>query len=84
LLDHSQKDSNNKEHPFYHNLHFYIPRGTRGIGPEELFIVTPNRPMPNNTILYNFDAILYNQETDTYTVDTNKKKSLNSNSEKTY
>ena len=85
LLDHSQKDSNNKEHPFYHNLHFYIPRGTRGIGPEQLFIVTPNHPIPNNAILYDFNAITYNQETDTYSVDANKKKTfLNSEEEKTY
>ena len=27
------------DHPFYHNLHFYIPRGTRGIGPEEIRLV---------------------------------------------
>ena len=85
LLDHSQKDNDNKEHPFYHNLHFYIPRGTRGIGPEQLFVVTPNNPIPNNPILYDFNAITYNQETDTYNIDTNKKKIFsNPEKEKTY
>lgn len=50
----------NQFHPFYHNLTFYIPRGTRGIGPEEIFIVgKDSRTKPDP--LYNFDAIQYTQ-----------------------
>lgn len=53
--------ADNQFHPFYHNLTFYIPRGTRGIGPEEIFIVgKDNRSKPDP--LYNFDAIQYTQE----------------------
>lgn len=70
LLEHSQKGTDNKEHPFYHNLHFYIPRGARGIGPEELFIVgKDNQNKPSE--LYDFDSIDYNQETDTYFIKEN-------------
>ena len=60
-----------KFHPFYHNLTFYIPRGARGIGPEELFIVGKDGRTKNFT-LYNFDAIQYNSDNDSYSVDTNK------------
>lgn len=73
LVEHSQKGTDNKEHPFYHNLHFYIPRGARGIGPEELFIVgkdNHNKP----ATLYNFNAIQYQespQETSVYDIDGN-------------
>lgn len=55
-------------HNFYHNLTFYIPRGARGIGPEELFIVgKDNKEKPEE--LYNFDAILHDDETDVYSID---------------
>ena len=73
LLVHTQKGTDNKEHPFYHNLHFYIPRGARGIGPEEIFIVGKDGKSKPET-LYDFDAIQYNIETDTYSVDNNKQK----------
>lgn len=41
IFEHSQDTEINSEeiHPFYHNLKFYIPRGTRGIGPEEIILV---------------------------------------------
>ena len=73
LLVHTQKGTDNKEHPFYHNLHFYIPRGARGIGPEEIFIVGKDGKSKPET-LYDFDAIQYNIETDTYSVNNNKQK----------
>lgn len=47
-----------KEHPFYRNYEFHIPRGARGIGPEEIFVVGidgKTKPTP----LYSSDAIHY-------------------------
>lgn len=35
-------------HPFYHNLTFNIPRGTRGIGPEEIILVKSTMDNSNN------------------------------------
>lgn len=63
-------------HPFYKNYLFHIPRGTRGIGPEKFFLITPdnkNSILGTNT-LYNFDAIKYNQAEDKYSINTNKTK----------
>lgn len=69
------KDESSKLHPFHKKYVFHIPRGTRGIGPEEVFCVNSydNRTLPDNTSLYSFDAIQYNQETDQYVLDMNKK-----------
>lgn len=64
-------DNSDSNHPFCKNYTFHIPRGARGIGPEQLFVVGKdghNKP----TTLYDFDAISYNQSTDTYSVNTNK------------
>ena len=48
-------------HPFSKSYTFNIPRGTRGIGPEEIFIVgKDNKQKP--TPLYSFDAIKYLSE----------------------
>lgn len=60
-------DQSPANHPFYKNWVFHIPRGTRGIGPEQLFIVGKDnheKPSP----LYNFDAIGYRNDNgqDTY------------------
>jgi len=74
ILDHQQKDiENDIDHPFYHKLTFHIPRGARGIGPEQVFIVGKDgytKPAGN---LYKFDAIQYNQTNDTYNLNENKK-----------
>ena len=51
-------ETGNPEHPFYRNYEFHIPRGTRGIGPEEIFVVgidDKTKPTP----LYSSDAIHY-------------------------
>lgn len=89
LIDNSTTPESNTYHPFSKQYTFHIPRGTRGIGPEEIFIVTPenkNNTLGSETTLYDFDAIEYNQETDTYSISTdpNKIKTLNPNKEKTY
>lgn len=71
-------DNSNSSHPFYKNYTFHIPRGARGIGPEQIFTVNPkdsNSPSAPNP-LYNFDAIKYTQSTDTYSIDTTKKKTV--------
>ena len=60
-------------HPFSKEYAFHIPRGARGIGPEEIFIVGKDEKSKPET-LYDFDAIQYNIETDTYSVDNNKQK----------
>lgn len=70
IFTQTQIGTDNKEHPFYQNLHFYIPRGARGIGPEELFIVGKDgKQKPEK--LYNFDAISYNKEKDIYSIPAN-------------
>lgn len=60
------------DHPFYKNYNFKIPRGTRGIGPEEIFIVRNPEDRPEEmTSLYKFDgAIAYNSKTDLYSIST--------------
>ena len=87
IFTQTQIGVDNEEHPFYQNLHFYIPRGTRGIGPEELFIVTPfnkTATLKGNS-LYDFDAIEYDQENDTYSINSQKTKEFEDpNTEKTY
>ena len=61
------------KHPFYHNLTFYIPRGTRGIGPEEISLVGKENGKQLNidneedeeeeyTPLYSFDVIDYTND----------------------
>lgn len=67
------EDNSDPDHPFYKEYEFHIPRGTRGIGPEEIFIVGEqnNRFLPEGAHLYTVDAITYDQESDTYTVNTN-------------
>lgn len=65
------EDKSDSDHPFYKNYIFHIPRGARGIGPEQLFIVgKDNQPKP--AVLYDFDAITYDQTADTYSVNTSK------------
>lgn len=72
----SNETDNDPDHPFYHNLRFYIPRGTRGIGPEEIVLVKnkdrdhPKDSEGNSIPLYNIGAILYNSSNDTYSLDT--------------
>ena len=57
-------------HPFSKEYEFHIPRGARGIGPEEIFIVGKDgKTKPNK--LYSFDAIKYNQDNDTFSVKSN-------------
>ena len=89
LIDNSTTPESNIYHPFSKQYTFHIPRGTRGIGPEEIFIVTPenkNNTLGSETVLYDFDAIEYDQETDTYSISTdlNKRKILDPDIEKTY
>ena len=65
LTDNSTTPENDNYHPFSKSYTFNIPRGTRGIGPEEIFIVgKDNKEKP--TPLYNFNAIKYLQEEDKY------------------
>lgn len=74
------EDNSPNDHPFYKEYNFHIPRGARGIGPEEVFIVGKDgKTKP--TELHSFDSIQYNQNTDTYNVKSN---SLIEPSEKTY
>ena len=63
-------DNYNSNHPFYHNLTFYVPRGLRGIGPEKIFIVGKNNQTKPST-LYNIDAIDYDAENDRYFIKNN-------------
>ena len=70
--------SSSSMHPFYKNYTFHIPRGARGIGPEQVFTVNPkddNSPSVPGT-LYDFDAIQYDQNTDTYSIDATKTKQV--------
>jgi len=66
VLIYDQQGRDNKKHPFYHHLTFHIPRGTRGIGPEELFIVGKDGHNKPDKPLYDFNSIYYDQSTDTY------------------
>lgn len=51
-------DLSNPDHPFFKQYSFHIPRGARGIGPEQIFIVGKDgQTRPD--ILLNFDAIKY-------------------------
>lgn len=66
------KDTHNPKHPFYHNLHFYVPRGTRGIGPEEIMVVGEGfNSLPEGTNLYSLGDIIYNSTTDEYSLKSN-------------
>ena len=68
-------NSSDPNHPFYKNYEFHIPRGARGIGPEEIFIVNPQDSLSPTApeSLYKFDAIQYDQENDTYSINEAKK-----------
>lgn len=76
-------DTSDTNHPFYKKYEFHIPRGTRGIGPEEIFVVNPQdsnaRTLPAGARLYTSDSISYNQNTDIYSVDTSKIQTVTSN-----
>lgn len=77
------EDNSNAEHPFAKDFTFHIPRGVRGIGPEEVFVVNPydpdnSRTVPDGATLYTYDAIKYTQNTDTYSIDTTKTKTVTS------
>lgn len=84
LTDNSTTPENDNYHPFSKSYTFNIPRGTRGIGPEEIFIVGKDdkqKPTP----LYDFDAIEYDEENDTYSINSQKTKEFeDSDKEKTY
>lgn len=71
-------DNSNNNHPFYKNYTFHIPRGTRGIGPERVYTINPKEtsPQPTPNPLYAFDAIQYDQSTDTYSINTSKTKTV--------
>lgn len=88
LTDNSTTPENDNYHPFSKSYTFNIPRGTRGIGPEEIFIVTPENKddiLGSETVLYDFDAIEYDQENDTYSINLQKTKEFEDpNKEKTY
>lgn len=77
----NNSDSN---HPFYKQYDFHIPRGTRGIGPERIFTINPKdletESFPVGETLYDFDAIDYDQATDTYSINTSKTKTVNADS----
>lgn len=77
-------NNSNSNHPFYKQYDFHIPRGTRGIGPERIFTINPKdlgaESFPVGETLYDFDAIDYNQATDTYSIDTSKTKTVNADS----
>ncbi len=93
-------EDDENDHPFYHNLHFYIPRGTRGIGPEELILVkstinndtnpptkTSNHPKDNqdNLVpLYNIGDIQYDSSLDKYSLRQNAQSVDMSNKEDSY
>lgn len=67
FIDTSSTQDGQKQHPFSKRYEFHIPRGARGIGPEELFIVGKdgrNKP----TTLYDFDVIHYDYENDIYSI----------------
>ena len=76
-------DNSEEKHPFAKDYVFHIPRGTRGIGPEEIFIINPkdskSAKLPTGAKLYDFDSINYNQTTDTYSVNTTKIKTPSEN-----
>ena len=88
LIDNSTTPESNTYHPFSKYYTFHIPRGTRGIGPEEIFIVTPENKddtLGSETTLYDFDAIKYDQGNDTYSINSQKIKEFKDpNKEKTY
>lgn len=71
-------NNGNEYHPFHKKYVFHIPRGARGIGPEEIFCVNPkdnnSGSLPNGATLYSYEAIQYNQTTNIYSIDTTKKK----------
>lgn len=79
FIDTSDTQDGNKEHPFSKRYEFHIPRGTRGIGPEKIYTINPKETNPKSTPnpLYDFDAIQYDQKNDTYSVDANKIKNVN-------
>ena len=70
--DTSATQDNNNVHPFSKQYVFHIPRGTRGIGPEEIFVINPkeNSPktLPQNAVLYKPSAIYYDQTEDEYKI----------------
>ena len=72
LVTHTNKEGNDTQnHPFYHNLEFKIPRGTRGIGLEEIFILNKDKwlaDFKNKINIYKISAIHYNVETDLYSI----------------
>ena len=70
------KDNSDKSHPFYKNYEFYIPRGTRGIGPEEIILVRDraaffSKILPQGSELYYKNAIEYNIQNDLYSIKEN-------------
>ena len=83
FYDRSTTPNDNPYHPFHKHYEFHIPRGARGIGPESIFVVGKDRKT-RPTTLYAFDAITYDQTTDQYSVDNNKKLAANQPTEETY
>ena len=75
------KNNSNAEHPFTKDFTFHLPKGVRGIGPEEVFVINPydpdnSRSIPAGATLYTYDAISYNQNTDKYSIDSSKTKTV--------
>lgn len=73
------EDNSDENHPFTKDFTFHIPKGVRGIGPEEVFVINPydpdnTRTIPAGAILYNYDAITYNLNTQTYSINSAKTK----------
>lgn len=64
-------DNSDPTHPFYKNYEFHIPRGVRGVGLEQVFVINPQDNVPDS--LYEFDAIQYDQENDVYSINEQKK-----------
>lgn len=74
-------NNSDTNHPFTKDFTFHLPKGVRGIGPEEVFVINPNDPdnsrtIPTGATLYNYDAISYNQNTDKYSIDLTKTKTV--------
>lgn len=51
-------------HPFYKEYTFHIPRGARGIGPQEIFVVGRDKSLNQNDEVYSFNDLMYENKND--------------------
>ena len=62
------EDKSLSKYPFYKNYTFHIPRGARGIGPEEIFIVGEGdrfKSLKQNDKVYSFNDLIYEDKNNT-------------------